>query len=100
MSEMQDDDGIHVARTKTTTRDYAERKVTIFPTTVPLRLLLGGAVVKDKGPVTGKEYTFRPGEVTYVDMRDFEGLLARRTSPKRCCGDKSPASPQPLYGAA
>jgi hypothetical protein len=90
-----------MARTKSTTRDYAKRKVaTPTPTTIPLRLLIGGAIVKDTGPVTGKEYTFRPGQVTDVDMRDFEGLLARRTNPKRCCGGKSPPTPQPLYGAA
>lgn len=103
MPEMQDDSGVHVARTtraKTTTREYVARQVTLTPSTIPLRLLVGAAIVKDNGPVTGQEYVFKPGEVTLVDVRDFEGLLARRTNPKRCCGGKSPAAPQPLYGAA
>ena len=104
MPEMQDDSGVHMARTpraKTTIREYVAPKVTLTPNTIPIRLLIGGAAtVKDRGPVTGIEYTFHPGEVTLVDLRDFEGLLARRTNPKRCCGGKSPAAPQPLYGAA
>lgn len=101
MPEMQDDNGVHVARTKATTREYVARQVTFIPTTIPIRLLLGGAgTVKDKGPVTGQSYTFHPGQTTPVDVRDYEGLLARRTHPKRCCGGKSPASPQPLYGIA
>ena len=69
------------------------------PVRRPLRCLLGGAAnIKDTGPVTGAEYTFHPGQVTYVDGRDYDGLLARRTNPKRCCGEKSPPAPQPLYG--
>lgn len=102
MPEMQDNNGVHVARTKTTTREYAARQVTHIPTTIPLRCLIGGAgsIIKDKGPVTGKGYTFHPGQTTDVDVSDYEGLLARRTNPKRCCGGKSPASPQPIYGIA
>ena len=102
MPEMQDNNGVHVARTKTTTREYVARQVTFIPTTIPLRCLIGGAgsIVKDKGPVTGQTYEFHPGQTTDVDVRDYEGLLARRTNPKRCCGGKSPASPQPLYGIA
>jgi hypothetical protein len=104
MQEMQDDSGVHMARTpraKTTIREYVAPKVTLTPTTIPIKLLIGAAgTVKDKGPVTGQPYAFHPGEVTLVDVRDFECLLARRTNPKRCCGGKSPASPQPLYGIA
>jgi len=104
MSEMQDDNGIHMARAtraKTTTREYVAKQVTLTPTTIPMKLLIGAAgTVKDKGSVTGQRYAFHPGQVTYVDARDYEGLLARRTNPKRCCGGKSPAAPQPLYGPA
>ena len=99
MQEMQDNDGVHMARTKSTVREYVARQVISSPTMVPIRCLIGGGgTIKDKGPVTGQEYTFHPGQTTPVDIRDFEGLLARRTNPKRCCGGKSPAMPQPLYG--
>lgn len=102
MPEMQDNNGVHVARTKTTTREYVARQVVSYPTTIPLLCLIGGAgsIIKDNGPVTGQEYTFHPGQTTNVDVSDYEGLLARRTNPKRCCGGKSPAVPQPLYGTA
>lgn len=106
MSEMQDDNGIHMAGAKRTKRTYTPRQVedkqavSGGPVMLPMRLLIGGATVKDNGPITGKEYTFQPGQITYVDQRDFEGLLARRTNPKRCCGGKSPAAAQPLYGVA
>lgn len=69
------------------------------PTMVGLHCLLGGAKIKDNGPITGQEYTFYPGEATPVDSRDVNGLLARRTSPKRCCGGRS-RQPQPMYGIA
>ena len=102
MPKMQDDNGVHVARPKATTREYVARQVVSMPTTIPLRCLIGsaGSTIKDRGPVTGQEYAFHPGKTTPVDVRDYEGLLARRTNPKRCCGNKSPASPQPLYGIA
>lgn len=54
---------------------------------------------KDNGPVTGREYKFRSGEATLVDERDYDGLLARQTNPKRCCGGRS-RQPQQMYGPA
>jgi len=99
---------------ETTKRKYTKRqqvepkvesKVESMPVrtsvTKPLRCLIGGAGnIKDNGPVTGVEYMFHPGQITYVDERDYSGLLARRTNPKSCCGGKSPPAPQPLYGVA
>ena len=71
------------------------------PIMVPLRCIIGGAgLIKSRGPVTGTKYEFRPGKVTLVDLRDKEGLLAKRTSPKQCCGGQSPPQPQPLYTEA
>lgn len=121
MQEMQDDNGIHMARAKAIKREYPARETAeVTPETTkekpkpvvvkaqtptqamkPMRLLIGG-VGKSKvtGPVTGQAYIFRPGEVTYVDISDYDSLLARRTNPKRCCGGKSPAAPQQLYGPA
>lgn len=63
-------------------------------------LLAGAPNVKDRGPVTGIQYTFHPGETTPVDVRDYESLLARRTSPKSCCGGKSPPVSHKIYGIA
>jgi hypothetical protein len=111
-----------MARTKGTQRTYApaeaeieaetsieikraEMKVSqpVVPRPImkPLRCLIGGAgnIIKDAGPVTGQEYSFHAGQITLVDSRDYEGLLARHTSPKKCCGGKSPSRTQPLYGA-
>ena len=109
MSKMQGDNGVYMEGSKETTR-----KVKVAPARVvtpsyvppipkvPLRCLIGGAgnIIKDNGPVTGQEYVFRPGQVTYVDYRDQPGLLARRTNPKSCCGGQSPPTPQPIYGTA
>ena len=91
---------------KTTKRKHTKRQVTPVtsvrtPVMMPLRYILGAAAnIKDTGPITGVEYTFHPGQITYVDARDYEGLLARRTNPKSCCGGQSPPAPQPMYGTA
>jgi len=95
-------------------RTTEEKKVRVRPDTVVkpapvsvsprlpkvnIQCLLGGAIIKDNGPETGVEYTFYPGKPTPVDSRDVDGLLARRTSRKRCCGNRSP-EPQQMYGLA
>lgn len=115
MQEMQRNNGVHMEGSKTTKRKYTKRQVEtgatetmekrVMPMAIsamkPLRCIIGGAAnIKDRGPFTGNGYTFHPGQITYVDERDYSGLLARRTNPKRCCGGKSPATPQPLYGVA
>ena len=108
MSQMQRDNGVHMEGSKETTRKVKVAPARVIPSfvspvpKVPLRCLIGGAgnIIKGNGPVTGQEYIFHPGQITYVDYRDQPGLLARRTNPKSCCGGQSPPTPQPMYGTA
>lgn len=74
--------------------------VSVQPEKVNMRCLLGGAIIKANGPVTGVEYEFPPGKPVPVDSRDIDGLLARRTNPKRCCGNRRSPEPQPVFGLA
>lgn len=65
-----------------------------------IRYLGVSDIYKIKGPVTGIGYTFTTKErVSFVATEDYEALLQRVRSARRCCGGKTiPA--QPYFGPA